>query len=65
MTAEKAEEIRVAIRARFPEVDVVVTPYGEGAEIRVSVEGDQDRKFRIDDDDLNSPILRLLVGAVI
>jgi hypothetical protein len=65
MTAEKAEEIRVAIRARFPEVDVVVTPYGEGAEIRVSVEGDQDRKFRIDDDDLNSPILRMLVGAVI
>jgi hypothetical protein len=65
MTAEKAEEIRVAIRARFPEVDVVVTPYGEGAEIRVSVEGDRDRRFKIDDGELDSPIIRLLVGASI
>jgi hypothetical protein len=31
----------------------------------VSREGDQDRKFKIDDDDLNSPIFRMLVGAVI
>jgi hypothetical protein len=65
MDAAKAEEIQRAISSRFPEVDVAVTPYDDGAEIRVSREGDQDRKFKIDDDDLNSPLLRMLVGAVI
>jgi hypothetical protein len=44
---------------------VAVTPYDDGAEIRVSVEGDRDRNFKIDDDDLGSPVIRLLVGAAI
>jgi len=65
VNAAKAEDIQIAIRARFPEVDVVVTPQDEGAEIRVSVDGDRDRRFKIDDDDLGSPIVRLLVGAAI
>ena len=65
MTSEKAEEILIAIRARFPDVDVAVTPQPGGAEIRVTVEGDPDRNFKVDDDDLGSPIIRLLVGAAI
>jgi hypothetical protein len=43
----------------------VVTPQDDGADIVVSLEGDQDRKFKIEDEELDSPIVRLLVGAAI
>jgi hypothetical protein len=65
MNVAKAEEIRDVISARFPGAQVVVTPQDDGADIIVSAEGQQDRKFKIDDDDLDSPIVRLLVGAAI
>jgi hypothetical protein len=65
MNAAKAEEIRGLISVRFPGAKVVVTPQSDGADIVVSLEGDQDRKFKIDDDDLDTPIVRLLVGAAI
>jgi hypothetical protein len=65
MNAAKAEEVRGVISARFPDAEVVVTPHPDGAEIRVSIDGDRDRNFKIDDDELDSPIIRLLVGAAI
>lgn len=65
MNVSKAEEIQGVISARFPDADVVVTPYPDGAEIRVSTAGQQDRNFKIDDGELDSPIIRLLVSAAI
>jgi hypothetical protein len=65
MNTAKAEEVQGVISARFPEAEVVVTPYPDGAEIRVSTGGQQDRNFKIGDDELDSPIIRLLVGAAI
>jgi hypothetical protein len=65
MNTEKAEEIQGVISVRFPGAVVVVTPQDDGADIVVSVEGDQDRRFKIDDNELDSPIVRLLVGAAI
>ena len=65
MNATEAKELKVAIRAQFPDSEVTVTPYPDGGDILVSTEGDQDRRYKIDDDYLNSPIVRLLVGAPI
>jgi hypothetical protein len=65
MTAEEAEELKIAISANYPETVVSVTAYADGAEIVVSAAGQQDRKFKVEDDNLNSPIVRLLVGSPI
>ena len=65
MNEAKAEEIQTAISAQYPDSEVTVTPCPDGAEILVLTEGDQDRRFKIGDDELNSPIVRLLVGAPI
>ena len=61
----KAEEVQIAISAQFPDSEVTVTPCPDGADIVVTTEGDQVRRYKIDDDNLNSPIVRLLVGAPI
>jgi hypothetical protein len=63
MNAGKAQEIQTAISAQYPDSEVTVTPYPDGADIVVLTEGDQVRRFKIGDDELNSPIVRLLVGA--
>jgi hypothetical protein len=65
MNAAKAEELRGVISVRFPGANVVVTPQDNGADVVVTYEGDKDRKFKIDDEELDSPIVRLLVGAAI
>jgi hypothetical protein len=65
VNASDAKELQGVISATFPGALVSVTPHPDGADIIVSAEGEQDRKFKIDDDDLDSPIVRLLVGAPI
>jgi hypothetical protein len=65
MNAAQAEELQGVISATFPGAVVVVTPQPDGADIIVSAYGQQDHQFKIDDDDLDSPIVRLLVGAPI
>ena len=57
MNDGKAEEIQTAISAQFPDSEVTVTPCPDGADIVVTTDGDQVRRFKIDDDDLNSPIV--------
>ncbi len=65
MNAREAEDLKVAISANFPGALVKVTPQPEGGEIIVSLEGERDHKYEIDNDYLNSPTVRMLVGAVI
>jgi hypothetical protein len=59
----EAEDLEAAIGARFPGAEVSVTAYPCGGEILVSPEGEMDRRFKVDDNYLDSPVVRLLVGA--
>ena len=63
MNAAAAEELQDRIGVTFPWTVVVVTPNPDGADVVVSAVGEQDRTFKVDDDDLDSPVVRLLVGA--
>jgi hypothetical protein len=62
LTDRELAVVRVVAEGRTSR-QIIVTPHPDGADIVVSVEGDHDRRFKIDDDDLNSPIVRMLVGA--
>jgi len=65
MNASTAEELRGVISSAFTGAMVVVAAHPDGADIIVCAEGQQDRRFRIDDDNLDSPIVRLLAGTAI
>jgi hypothetical protein len=58
----EASDLREAISAQYPDALVKVEAQKDGGQIVISVEGDKDRSFKIDDDYLTSPIVRLLVG---
>jgi hypothetical protein len=62
MNTADAERLQVAILAAWPKTKVVVTPYDDGAEIRMCAEGQKDRLFKTEEDYLTSPIIRLLIG---
>jgi hypothetical protein len=65
MNAAEASDLKRAISANYPEAVVKVRPSEAGADIVIAVAGDKDRKFKIENDYLRSPIVRLLIGGVV
>jgi hypothetical protein len=63
MNAADAEELEGLIGVTFPGAEVVVDPRPDGADVVVSLEGAGFHRFQVYDNDLDSPVVRLLIGA--
>jgi Tol biopolymer transport system component len=64
MDTKGAEELQGLIGVTFPGAEVMVDPLPDGADVAVVLNGDHHR-YRIYDNDLDSPIVRLLIGAAL
>ena len=63
MNAAGAEELQGLISVTFPGAEVLVDPHPEGAVVDVSLDGHGIHRFQVLDNDLDSPVVRLLIGA--
>jgi len=63
MDTRAAEELQGLIGVTFPGAEVMVDTRPDGADVVVVLEGHGVHRFQVYDNDLDSPVVRLLIGA--